>query len=159
MDVNKEASSPRGREVVTALFASCGAQWAQEFPGDLSQGREPPSQRRVTIKSLRHLPDCVLRAKGVWHTQSALRIVPPLAVHQEAIAMRTGFEINGETPNAFVVFSHIKRILCPMREIANELYFTRVGSGEGKDFVKAVVCDFHKFLSRLMQKGENETPL
>src|ERR1041385_7601497 len=94
------------------------------------------------------LSNRVLTAEGIGRSNRASRIVHPLSIHQEAVAVRTRFQFNAGLPDTLPGPAHVYGMLCPLCKISHQLHARCCGHGEGECLMFAIVSFFHNdFLS------------
>ena len=74
---------------------------------------------RRTLDSA-HLADHVLAAVRIGDAQSALRIIPPITVHDEAVSMFAGRQRDRCRPDPNLAFLHWDAALLPVTEITDQ---------------------------------------
>jgi hypothetical protein len=75
--------------------------------------------------ALGNLAHGILAPKRIANVLRALRIIPPLAIDQEAVLMRAGTKFDGGPPNSILAFAHVDGLLLPARKIARQLHSCR----------------------------------
>src|SRR5687767_12668185 len=68
-----------------------------------------------------NLANHVLAPERIRHSNSAFRIIVPLAIHQESVVVRAGLQPNAAAPDATSIFAQINWTLLPVGEVANQL--------------------------------------
>ena len=95
---------------------------------------------KITTKTncLLHLQDGILAAIRIWFVDSAGWIVGPLAIDDEAVAMRAGSEFDGRAPDASGFLFKLDGLFLPVSEVAGEHDTARGRRGEGEDLLFAL---------------------
>jgi hypothetical protein len=65
-----------------------------------------------------HLPKVIFAAKRIEYAHFAFRIIAPLAIHKESVAMRARLQVDSCVPDTFVAFVQADGMLFPMGEIS-----------------------------------------
>ena len=69
-----------------------------------------------------YFPNRVLTTEGIGYAGFTFGVVAPLAVHQEAVSVCAGFQVNRCAPHAFVSLVKTDWMLAPVGEISDELH-------------------------------------
>ena len=82
---------------------------------------------RITSALRRHRPHAILSAKRVSLARGALRVVAPLAVHNEPVLVRAGRQRHGGFPDAVILSLEEDGVFFPVGEVAEQQHFLRLG--------------------------------
>jgi hypothetical protein len=101
-----------------------------------------------------YLSNVILASKGIGHTHFALRIVLPLAIDKEAVAMCARLQVNCRVPDTFVPFVQVDGPLFPMRKISYQLYSQCGGRFNAERLMFPIVSFFHNICLSLSKARE-----
>ena len=122
--------------------------------------RIPFSLSPKAVSCSSHLAHHVFAAKGIRRAENALRIIPPLAVHEEPVVMRARRQFHCGAPYPIRAFLQVDGTLLPPGKIPHQLHAQRVRRGECEcllpDTVAAFwICFFcHNLFFPLLQSSD-----
>src|SRR5712671_3294611 len=105
---------------------------------ELSSGQDQQGQATMKTACLLHSQDSVAGAVGIRLVDGAGRVVGPLAIDDEAVAMRPGSEFDGRAPDTCGFLFELNRLFLPVSEVAGEHDTARGRRGEGEDLLFAL---------------------
>ena len=114
------------------VFDCLSQEWVSEGGGF----RAELGQKAATSNSSRDFSDAILPAERVGGPTPAAGVIVPLAVHDEAVFVRTRVQGHCRPPNAVLLSLQIDGVILPGGEVTHQLHRARQRGDELERFLK-----------------------